>query len=104
MTDILTLSCDVFTPHVGSTIALTTEGGQSLDTILRTANINPKGTFTNAPRQAFSLFLHAPEPCAWDSCDAILSHPDLGSIGPVRAVRIVSDEPGLSAVFQVVFN
>jgi len=104
MTDIRTLSCDAFTPHVGSAITLITEDGQSLDTTLRIARINPNGTFSNAPREAFSLLLYAPEPCAWNSCDATLNHPQLGSIGPVHVVRIVSDEPGISAVFQASFN
>ena len=105
MQDVKALRHDLFAPLVGSTLTLTEAGGAKLDVSLVDTRIQPHGNLRGAKRNAFSLYLKAPEPCGLGSGDYLISHPRLGQVGPVHVVRVTSDEaPGLSASFQISFN
>lgn len=105
MSDLKSLCCDQFSPLTGSNLVMTDAEGAALEVTVQGTTIHPHGSVRGAIRQSFSVFMRAPEPCAWGSGHYTLTHPELGAIGPVYVVRIVSDEPpGVAAAFQLGFN
>ncbi len=106
MSDLATLSTDVFAPHLNSTFTLEFEGGAVVPVTLAACVENPRATMPGSPRTAFSLFFECPADSApQQGGDLTVAHPELGRIGPVHAPRIMPAAAGpTKAVFQAVFN
>ena len=103
MTDIATIGADFFRAHEGATIALAdSEGNVVLTPTLLRVRERPEATMAGAPRQAFSLILAAPLPCAVVSGTFTLGHPEFGAVGPVYLERVMSSPD--QAWFGIYFN
>ena len=107
MSELHTLSADIFAPHLGSGFVLEAEDGTAIAVTLAQCLENPRGTLRGTPRTAFSLYLECPsnDVSPFSGGHFVLAHPVIGRIGPVYVGRI---HPGNAsqdvAVFQVIFN
>lgn len=106
MSELAKIGADFFLPHVGSIVALAdAQGNVVLTAELRGVTPQPRSTAPDAGREAFSLFLVAPEPCAVADGDFVLAHPGFGTFGPVHVIRTHAGTLSQSeAVFQIYFN
>lgn len=106
MSDLATLSTDVFAPHLGTGFTLEAEDGVTVSVKLVRCPEHPHATKRGSPRTAFSLFLECPATEAPPFSDGsfTLVHPELGRIGPMRVGRVLSIDDPSQAVFQIVFN
>ncbi|SFG86896.1 DUF6916 family protein [Methylobacterium gossipiicola] len=105
--DLGTLSADLFAPLVGADFALRVGDGSTLTVRLSHCVTHPRATMVGSPRTAFGLEFERPAKGvpSFTGGDFVLSHPDLGEIGPLYVERILPTGYGPNtAVFQIVFN
>ena len=105
--DLGSLSAELFAPLAGADFALRAEDGSTLAMRLARCDTHPRATMPGSPRTAFSLEFERPAEGAPPGTGGafVLSHPDLGEIGPLHVERILPTGYGPNtALFQIVFN
>lgn len=104
MTDLGTLSAEMFEPQLGESFVLEGSEGVISATLVK-CPLCPNGTRPGAARTAFSLLLSAPADSVpnFNGGHFIVRHAELGAFGPVYVERILSHAPD-AAMLQVVFN
>lgn len=108
MSDLRTLSAAAFAPYVGAGFTLApTDGTAAFSVTLNGWREIPGGTLRSAPRTAFSLYLVCPADQAppFQDANCLLSHPEVGEIGPLHVIRVMPGAAGHdAAVYQISFN
>jgi hypothetical protein len=106
MFDLATVNADFFRLHVGSIVALADSEGNVVQTLeLRAVKSKPQAGLSNGPRTAFTLVMATSADGAPETGDYCLAHPNFGSCGPLRVVRIFPGHfASPEAIFMVDFN
>ncbi|SEP08374.1 hypothetical protein SAMN04487843_106269 [Methylobacterium sp. ap11] len=99
-----TLSAGVFAPLVGKAFGLHGPDGHGLAVTLAHCDEHPRATMPGSARTAFSLTFVGPADEASPGGECVLSHPSLGTVGPLYLARVmpIGFPPG-SAVYEAVF-
>ncbi|MCF4124574.1 DUF6916 family protein [Methylobacterium sp. SyP6R] len=99
-----TLSAGVFAPLVGEAFGLHGPDGHDLAVTLAHCDEHPRATMPGSPRTAFSLTFAGPAAGASPGGECVLSHPSLGTVGPLHVERVMPiGFPAGSAVYEAVF-
>ncbi len=107
MTELRALSAAAFTPHLNSIFTMVSEEGLEIAATLVTCTESPRGTMRGSLRTAFDLILDCPAEGVpyFNGAPFTITHPVMGSIGPLYVERIVSASAGFAvARFQIIFN
>lgn len=107
MTDLRTLSAADFAPHLNSVFTLVSEEGLEIAVTLTSCQENPRNTMRGTLRTAFDLILECPVEGVphFNGASFTVTHPVMGSVGPVYVERVISAAAGPSvARFQIIFN
>lgn len=102
-----TVSAAAFADLLGQGFALRGPGGQDLAVTLASCRESLRATMMGSPRTAFSLVFSCPAAAAgsFPGGDCVLTHPALGTIGPLYLERILpTGVPPNSAAYQASFN
>ncbi|MCG5239454.1 DUF6916 family protein [Azospirillum doebereinerae] len=107
MTDLRSLSSADFTPHLNSVFTLVSEEGLEIAATLVVSTEYPRNTMRGAARTAFDLILECPADGVphFNGASFTITHPVMGSVGPLYVERVVSAASGPDvARFQIIFN
>lgn len=107
MTDLRTLSAADFAPHLNSVFTLVSDEGLEIAAPLLVCTEHPRNTMRGAVRTAFDLILECPAEGVphFNGAPFTVTHPVMGSIGPVYVERVAPAASGPDvARFQIVFN
>lgn len=107
MSDLRALSAAVFAPHLNSVFTMVSEEGLEIAATLVVCTEHPRNTMRGSVRTAFDLQLECPveEVPHFNGAPFTITHPVVGSVGPVYVERIHSAASGSTvARFQIIFN
>lgn len=107
MTDLRTLSVADFAPHLNTVFTMVAEEGVEIAVTLTSCQENPRNTMRGTLRTAFDLQLECPAEGVphFNGASFTVTHPVIGSIGPVYVERVLSASSGPAvARFQIIFN
>jgi len=107
VTDLRTLSAADFVPHLNSVFTLVSEEGLEIVVTLLVCTEHPRNTMRGSLRTAFDLILEGPAEGVphFNGASFTVTHPVMGSVGPLYVERIASAASGPDvARFQIIFN